>query len=347
MIGIPSEHTIMAKFDFTMWDAFEGHTESASALTTTEARDTTSQQLLSYKGYPFAKEFVAKFESGKDSAKYKQTLVMYSVSRTISAEQVRHRLPMWTQAWQTAILQGTVNPAHKPKFRKDVPHQSIQSALTNDPFGDFDLPDGFPWWEKDPTDSTSQTLSSSGKLIQQAQHNMRVAVLSNTDKITDSVNSKLKLDEKVAKYYQSKGIPHDQWLTRERGITLAAFEKILLKHASETTPAEGPLRHIYTKPRPDGMPCDMYYKACMRQRDLCLELEPSFKLKPKNFLGLWDAYLAPVERSRMQQWLTKHKPKIPILTEKEDLHKTLPPNVLSKMVTGIEIHFQQCQPWPL
>ena len=104
MIGIPSEHTIMANFDFKMWDAFEGHAVSASALTTTEARDTTSQQLLSYKGYPFATEFVDKFESGKDSARYKQTLVMYSVSRTVSAEQVRHRLSMWTQAWQTAIL---------------------------------------------------------------------------------------------------------------------------------------------------------------------------------------------------------------------------------------------------
>ena len=71
MIGIPSEHTIMTNYDFKMWNAFEGHTVSASALTTTEARDTTSRQLLSYKGYPFAKEFVAKFESGKDSAKYK------------------------------------------------------------------------------------------------------------------------------------------------------------------------------------------------------------------------------------------------------------------------------------
>ena len=74
MIGIPSEHTIMANFDYKMWDAFEGHAVSASALTTVEARDTTSQQLLSYKGYPFAKDCTAKFESGKDSAKYKQAL---------------------------------------------------------------------------------------------------------------------------------------------------------------------------------------------------------------------------------------------------------------------------------
>ena len=69
MIGIPGENTIMANFDLNMWDAFDGHAVSASALTTAEARDTTSQQFLSFKGYPFTKEIVTKFESGKDSGK--------------------------------------------------------------------------------------------------------------------------------------------------------------------------------------------------------------------------------------------------------------------------------------
>ena len=276
----------MAKFDFNLWDAFEGHTTSATALTNTEARDNTSRQLLSYKGYPFEKQYADMFMSGENSAKYKNQLVMYSVSRTISAEQVRHRLPLWTQAWHTAILSGTVNPAQRPKFRTDVPQQDIQSALTGDPFGDNDLPSGSPWWEKDPTDHTSMVLSTAGKLLQQVQHNTRVAVLANTDKITDTHNSMVKLDNTIAKYYRDQHVPHDQWLVRGKGIPLMAFEQILLKHASETTPAEGPLRHIYTKPRPSNMPCDTYFDTCIHQMTVCAELETSFRLKARNFLGL-------------------------------------------------------------
>ena len=97
------------------------------------------------------------------------------------------------------------------------------------------------------------------------QHNTRVAVLANTDKITDSHNSMVKFDNTIAKYYKSKEVPHDQWLSRGKAIPLVAFEKILLEHASVTTPAEGPLRYIYTKPRPSRMACDTYFDKCMHQ----------------------------------------------------------------------------------
>lgn len=74
----------------------------------------------------------------------------------------------------------------------------------------------------------------------------------------------------------------------------------------------------------------------MYEMALCSQLENSFKLKSRNFLGLWDAFTAPIEREAMQQWLNKHKPLLPMLTAKEDLHKTLPAKLLNKMVHSIE-----------
>ena len=74
---------------------------------------------------------------------------------------------------------------------------------------------------------------------------------------------------------------------------------MLLKHAAATIPMEGPLRHILTQTRATGMTCSQYYDACMRQMKLWAQLEPDLSLKPKNFLGLWDAYVSPEEPAKM------------------------------------------------